>query len=163
MTKWIITLLIIVLAVLGIWYLRKESTPSGETPENEEVTETTPEESGLEVVDEELVNTDWVWVRTETAEGEDFVAPEGEFVLRFSEDGTVTSTTDCNSLSGQYVNDGEVLSFGTFTSTLMLCEDSVETEYQEFLSYTNSYVIDENELRLSLASDVGEMVFVAEN
>jgi heat shock protein HslJ len=109
-----------------------------------------------------LGSTDWTWLRTELAGGTRMDAPAGRFVLSFASDGTVRSTTDCNSLAGSFVVDGNQLSFGPFTSTLMFCEGSKETDYSSQLSKTQSYLISGQgtELRLN-TSDGSVMVFSA--
>jgi heat shock protein HslJ len=154
-----------IVVVLGAAYIWKGNLSNPEVSPDENYPEVTePEEQAQTPADEMLINTSWVWVRTETGEGEEFLAPEGEqFVLTFLEGGTVTSTTDCNSMSGFYVRDGDTLNFGSFEQTEMYCEGSVESVYAEFLSYTNSYAINENELRLLLSRDVGTMIFVRRN
>ncbi|KND48803.1 MAG: hypothetical protein AB198_01125 [Parcubacteria bacterium C7867-003] len=106
-----------------------------------------------------LENTEWEWDYTQILPGKKVVTPErGKFIL-FLKDGKVTSTTDCNSMSGQYVKDGEVLSFTPFTSTKMYCAGSLESEYSRQIGLTNSYTIAGNELRLILNRDAGIMVF----
>lgn len=126
----------------------------------EEISDDGEEENEISS-ESKIVDTRWVWVRTEYLDG-DTLKPRGEdFVLSFNEAGTMTSTTDCNSLSGDYVIDGEVLSFGPFMSTLMYCDGSLEGEYGSDLALTNSYTIVGDELRLNLNRDFGVMVFRA--
>lgn len=116
----------------------------------------------------QLIGNDFVWKYTEgdTIEDTDSpITPTGEqFVLRFSEDGQFTSTTDCNQVSGGYVQDGEVLSLGPIVTTLMACdgEDSKESVYLAELGRVTSFSITENnQLRLNLLRDSGVMVFEA--
>jgi heat shock protein HslJ len=107
-----------------------------------------------------LVGTKWSWVKTNLSAGDVLMGPAGnKFVLTLKSDKTVQSTTDCNSLGGNYVIDGEVLSFGPFVQTMMYCEGSKETDYARQLSLTSSYTIVGDELRLNLYKDYGVMVF----
>lgn len=106
-----------------------------------------------------LFDNSWVWVRTEYLDGDILQSRTDRFVLTFNEAGTMNSSTDCNSLSGDFVIDGEVLSFGPFMSTLMYCDGSLEGDYGSNLALTNSYTIVGDELRLNLDRDFGVMVF----
>jgi heat shock protein HslJ len=108
-----------------------------------------------------LFGNRWVWDQTEYRSGEILEPRDDNFVLSFNEAGTMNSTTDCNSLSGDFAVDGEVLSFGPFMSTLMYCDGSLEGEYGSDLALTNSYEIVGDELRLNLNRDFGVMVFRA--
>lgn len=110
-----------------------------------------------------FVGRNWVWQSTKMLSGESLV-PKGErqFVLQFTPDSRYQSTTDCNSLGGGYVIDGEVLSLESPIATKMYCEGSLESEYVTQLLLVNSYVIENNELRFNLKGDYGTMIFVAE-
>lgn len=102
----------------------------------------------------------WVWEYTELASEEMVQAPDDSFVLTFdAESGQVQSTTDCNSLSGSYVIEGEVLSIGQIATTKMFCEGSIESVYTEQLALTTSYLILGDTLHLNLNRDYGIMVF----
>ncbi len=105
-------------------------------------------------------NTEWTWLYTRLGTGAMVNAPAGgKFVLKFGGEGEMTSTTDCNHLGGKYARNGEVLSFGSFFSTLMYCEGSLEQQYSSQLQLTNSFSIRGNELHLNLNRDFGTMVF----
>lgn len=109
---------------------------------------------------QEIEGTTWEWVYTELLSGNTLNAPEGgQFVLSFTDDGKVNSTTDCNNMFGSYVRDGEVLSFSPFAMTKKYCEGSLESEYAQQLSLTNSFVINDDELSLILNRDFGVMLF----
>lgn len=124
------------------------------------VEEASPNEE-VEAVDFDLLDNRWVWIRTDLGNGTTVQAPNDEsFVLSFDEPNKrVMSTTDCNSMGGTYVKDGEVLSFGQFAMTLMYCEGSLEGVYGEQLSLVTSYTISDDTLRLNLDRDYGVMVF----
>ncbi len=107
-----------------------------------------------------LLGTAWSWQYTELQDKERVEAPAGDqFVLTFEGEGRFGSTTDCNSMGGSYVLDGEVLSIGDMMMTKMYCEDSMEVTYAEHLGLVNSYVITGDVLRLNLNRDYGVMVF----
>lgn len=150
MTKWIIVILIVLALIGGFIYVR------GMGAEN-----TGPETDG-ELSTDPLTNSEWLWVRAEE-DGVTTEAASDRFVLQFSEDGRASSTTDCNSMSGQYTRDGEEIEFDNFVSTLMYCEDSQEGAYAAFLEEVESFEISGNELRLFFdddrEGDDGVMVF----
>lgn len=101
----------------------------------------------------------WAWYRTMYQNGSIAQVPIGTFVLTFGADGSVTSTTDCNQLSGSYVVNGEVLSFKPFAMTKKYCEGSKDTVYAKDLSLATSYTIVGDELRIIMNRDAGVMVF----
>ena len=49
---------------------------------------------------------------------------DGDATLTFSDDGTVGGSGGCNSLGGEYEVDGNTITFGGITSTLMACDDA---------------------------------------
>lgn len=127
-----------------------------------EETESLPEDVG--VVEHPLLSHKWVWTHTEYRGGKRLTAPPDElFVLSFEAESRMTSTTDCNSIGGNYVRDGEVLSFSPFFATMMACNDALEGQYTSDLALTNSFVIEENILRLNLNRDYGTMYFEAKD
>lgn len=137
----------ILLIASGIFFFRPKDT-AVEIPK--------PTEESVVV----LESSKWVWEYTELLNNKRFDAPEGEkFVLELSE-GRFSGTTDCNNISGSYVKNEEVLSFGPIGATKKYCEGSVENEYKEQLALTNSYYIEGDELFLILNRDFGTMVFV---
>lgn len=121
-----------------------------------------PNEPVPTIVDESLVDIDWVW--TETLYSDDSVVTPntlGAFVARFGTDGHFSSQTDCNNIMGSYQIDAEKrLSFGPLASTLMACTDSQEDLYGTMMSQVQSYLITEDgKLALVLAYDSGSMIF----
>lgn len=108
-----------------------------------------------------LPGTNWAWSYTMLPGDRKSFAPQGEkFILSFEKE-VVTSTTDCNSLTGKYIVNGEVLSFSPFSATKMFCGGSLEGDYTRQLSLVSSFVVKGNELHLILIKDAGEMIFTA--
>ncbi len=111
--------------------------------------------------DSVLVTHAWLWTSTTDAAG-DVVEPEdpSEFELSFHADGRVTSTTDCNGISGQYVINEEVLSMGQFMATEMYCgDDTLEEAYAARLALVSSYTLEGDDLTMILFKDGGTMTF----
>lgn len=106
-----------------------------------------------------LPGTSWVWTST-TATGTTQAAPKGDkFVLSFDGKGaTMHSTTDCNTLNGEYVVSKDTIRFGDFMSTMMFCEGSQESSYAALLAKTRFFKIKNNELDL-IISDKNFMTF----
>lgn len=114
---------------------------------------------------EVLGGTSWYWEKSEYANDTE-VEPtdKTKFKLTFKTDGSFESSTDCNSLSGNYYVAGSELKFGSMVSTLMFCEGSIETEYIKGLKEIYTYMREGNKLVLTLPIDSGNMQFVkAEN
>ncbi|MBP9827841.1 META domain-containing protein [Patescibacteria group bacterium] len=109
-----------------------------------------------------ITDTSWTWTTTLLAAEGAFTPNEPErFVLTFETDGRFGSSTDCNTMGGNYTMDGASLSFGEIISTKMYCEGSQEATYAEQLGNVVAYVIsEEGSLMLTLQDDQGTMVFV---
>src|SRR5690606_7360932 len=87
-------------------------------------------------------------------------AVEGAFTLTFGEDGTAGATTDCNTYSGSYTEDGSSLAIELPAATLMACPDgSQEQEFIADVTSINGYIITgEGALALLLPFDSGSMI-----
>lgn len=102
----------------------------------------------------------WIWEYTTLIDGSRRDALSEKFVLTLNEETkTISSTTDCNSISATFIKNNEVLSFGPFIGTQMFCENSQEQAYAKELALTTSYVIVHDELHINLNRDFGTMVF----
>lgn len=109
-----------------------------------------------------LAGTSWVWSQTQMNDGAiKTPAVEGAFALTFNADGTAGATTDCNTYSGSYTEDGSSLTIDLPIATLMACPDgSQEQEFIADLTSINSYIItEEGDLALLLPFDSGSMIF----
>ena len=106
-----------------------------------------------------LSGTSWVWV-SKTVQGAVFPAPMGgKFVLSFSNNNRVVSTTDCNGIAGTYTLGATgTLSFGSFMATKMFCEGSQEQSYSQALSSATAYKIEGS--NLSITTSTSTMIFV---
>ena len=109
-----------------------------------------------------LTTGSWVWRETQYGD-EDVITPHksDSFVIQFKSDGNFHSSTDCNSVSGEYKIDGTTLLFGEMMMTLMGClEETQETEYLKMLSSVDSFDIDADEvLMLQINEGKGVMSF----
>lgn len=106
-----------------------------------------------------ITDAEWVWVRTEYATKASIEPQDDSFVLAIRGDGRMGSSTDCNTIGGEAIIDGEVLSFGALVSTKMYCEGSLEGVYAHDLALVSSYAIEADTLRLNLNRDYGTMYF----
>lgn len=72
--------------------------------------------------------------------------------LTFNEDGTVSGTSGCNGLGGDYSVDGDKITFGEFVSTLMACDDPImrqEEAAHRVMTGTASYKIEGDTLTIT--------------
>lgn len=107
----------------------------------------------------------WRWESSVDASGRT-IAPENpdEFILTFSGDGRLSSSTDCNRLAGSYVRYEEVISIGPIVSTEMACQGIThEAVYAGQLAMASSHVIDGDTLQIILVKDAGVMTFTRNN
>lgn len=104
---------------------------------------------------------EWTWYRTNYDDGKEFLPKNpSSFKITFSKDGKFSAKTDCNSVSGQYVVNGQNLSFSQMISTLMYCEGSQESDFVGMLSDVSSYnFTSRGELILDMKSKKGSMIF----
>jgi len=93
-------------------------------------------------------------------DGTKIVASSTKFMLNFTKEGTLTSTTDCNLLSSTYIQNSEVISFDPFVSTKIFCAESQESLYRSALALVTSFIITDTTLTLNLNRDVGVMTFI---
>lgn len=110
-----------------------------------------------------LAGTTWVWVNTQMGDGAN-ITPEdpAAFTLTFGDDGGFGSTTDCNSVAGQFTADEATgqLAFGEIASTRMACEgETLESTYITQLSGAASYLVRDGQLYIALQFDSGIMEF----
>ncbi len=143
-----------------------ESTPVPPmTTPSEPMEEVTGEEESVseEPVDEHpLAGTAWNWTLT-TGVGDSVLAQApspSPFVLRFNDETSMSSATDCNQMGSDYSVSHSTISFGPMYSTKMYCEGSMESVYAAQLSEVIKYAVEGDALRLTLANDAGMMHFV---
>jgi len=106
-----------------------------------------------------LTDTPWVWQYTINQDGTKTIASSTKFILDFTKEGTLTSTTDCNILSATYEQNGEVISFTPFVSTKMFCTESQESLYRFTLALATSFTITGTTLTINSNRDAGVMTF----
>lgn len=109
-----------------------------------------------------LAGSAWSW-QGATVNGEDLTPTDSsEFILTFSTDGTFRSTTDCNSASGNYVQNREIVTFEQIAVTEIGClEETLESDYVSLLSQVQSHSVSgDGILILKLMLDFGEATFL---
>ena len=88
--------------------------------------------------------------------------PDSEAGLTFSDEGTVTGNSGCNSLGGTYEVKGDQITFSTITSTLMACDEShmaQEAAVHQVLDSTATYSVEAS--TLTLTNDDMMLVFTS--
>lgn len=167
------TFLVIVLVSVGLavsvfWFGRAGvGEPAPEevvSPESVEEVSISDEPEIVKLTVDALTANTWLWKET-ALNNDEIIVPKkkGAFSITFSEDGSVSGTTDCNGFGGPYTlgADGS-LSFGSFMSTLMFCEGSQETEFTGALAGVRSgFITASGELVLALPFDSGSVILTA--
>jgi heat shock protein HslJ len=83
-----------------------------------------------------------------------------DFILTLTPEGRLTSTTDCNTASGSYIRNENVINIGPLMSTKKACEGEVfESLYLTYLSLASTYQIQDNTLTVYMVNNSGLMVF----
>ena len=105
---------------------------------------------------------DWVWSHMVDAKGQKIIPQDpSRFVLTLSSEGKLTSTTDCNTVSGSFVMSENIINIGPLTLTEMGCTgEMLESTYASSLSSISSYSITNNKLIFTLIQNKGSMVFL---
>jgi heat shock protein HslJ len=103
----------------------------------------------------------WTWAGTQYNNDTESIPNEtGPFTLTFSEDGSVSATTDCNAMSGTYELSGNQITFGPMAMTRMFCPDSQEQEFAAMLKEVQSYFFtSKGELIFEFKYDSGTAAF----
>ncbi len=159
MKKVILILVAVVLIAGGVAAYRSDENQG---PQDEDIDiEENYEDLNAESIDldDDLVG-DWQWVETIYNDGEE-VRPEGDdFVLTINEDGSISSTTDCNSLAGEVIiYEGNEISFSEIAMTKMYCEGSLEDEYLRTLNDSSTYLFEGDNLVITIKYDSGSTIF----
>lgn len=110
----------------------------------------------------ELVGKSYVWQNTlknEKIVSRPVLKNKDKFVLSFDSLTNLKSSTDCNSVSGEYLLNKKELKVKNLVSTEMFCVDSQEEEYIKDLSSAYSFEIEGNQLIITLL-DNKKMLFI---
>ncbi len=104
----------------------------------------------------------WLWENTSYSDENHLSPKNGKvFNLILKEDGTFTTTTDCNGGAGLYSLNGSKISFSDITRTELYCEGSQEGIYFADLEKAESYFVTSSGLLgLNLKDNAGQMIFV---
>lgn len=109
------------------------------------------------------IGTTWKWQEfQDTADVNNVTVPNPDnYTLTLNDDGTANIQADCNQVSWTYELNGSSLTFNTLgPSTLAFCgEESLDTQYLEWLGNTATFVMSDGQIFLNLKADAGNMVF----
>jgi heat shock protein HslJ len=109
--------------------------------------------------DNPLIGPTWEW--QETVGGDDAeLAPDdpARYTLAFNDDGTASIQADCNQVVGSYSIDESLLTIELGPSTMAACaEGSLSDPYLAMLSAATTYVMEGDDLVISLFGDAGTM------
>jgi len=108
--------------------------------------------------DNPLIGATWEW--QETVGGDEVVAPDdpARYTLAFNADGTASIQADCNQVVASYSIDESLLTIELGPSTMAACaEGSLSDPYLTMLSAATTYVMEGDDLVISLFGDAGTM------
>ena len=103
----------------------------------------------------------WDWIKTTYKNSAEIKPNVGKsFTLTFKNDKTFSATTDCNNVGGEYIVNGNKITFDKIMTTLMYCDGSQENDFIKSLNETQSYTFtSKGELIFKLKTDDGLAVF----
>ena len=111
----------------------------------------------------EIQGITWLWERfDDTVDTNDIVVNDPNlYTLLLNPDGTYEVKADCNLARGQYTLEDSNVTFQPGPATLAECEEgSLYNIYLTQLGTVMTFVMDGNNLILTLSVDAGNMVFV---
>lgn len=148
-----------------------ETAASAETPAGDTAPTTPPEEpeapadepiegEGGETPGSDLFGTTWEWSILVDPMGQTEVGDPTRYTAVFNPDGTLNIKADCNVVNSEFVTDGANIEILPGASTLVACEpDSQDQLFLNSLNATDSYVVEDGDLFMTLAGGSGTMVF----
>lgn len=153
------------LLALTIGILAIISFSSGCTEQGDNSSE--PSENVSQQVDtistDKITNIEWQWAGFQQSNntGNKTIVPDPEsYILAFFPDGTYYIKADCNNGSGNYTLEGNSLTLGPATMTLIACgPDSMDSEYLALISGTRSATLENGQLVLSSQNEGNRMFF----
>ncbi|HFE65964.1 MAG TPA: META domain-containing protein, partial [Chloroflexi bacterium] len=104
----------------------------------------------------------WQWVSyLDQATGSVNIADSQNYILTFLADGTVQVKADCNNATGTYTASGSSLTIALGPTTLVACApESRSDQFLTMLGGAGTYAVENDQLRIDLIADSGNMVFV---
>lgn len=107
-----------------------------------------------------LVGPRWVLERLSISENEIiFPRVHEEFTIKFTEEGKLQGTTDCNNFSSSFTKNENKINFGIFALTQKYCDGSQEEVFLESMREVNEFYFD-NKGSLVLKSEDSLIIFV---
>jgi heat shock protein HslJ len=103
----------------------------------------------------------WQWISTTYSDGTKILPKDiQKFKLTFKNDGTFSSSTDCNGVGGNYAVKGMQITFSQMMGTMMYCDGSQEADFTKILTQAQSYSFTaKGELVFSLKANSGSAIF----
>ena len=111
-----------------------------------------------------LAGTSWKLVSYGSASAPQPAAPDVETNLAFGSDGKLNGSMGCNGFSGNYSVQGEKITFGPITATLMACPDpqmAQEGAAFQVLKDTANFKLDGSTLTITSADGNTALMFTA--
>ena len=104
----------------------------------------------------------WFWTSSINSAGVEIKPKDpADFILTLTPEGRLTSTTDCNTISGSYIQNQNMISVGSLVSTEKSCrKNSFESKYITQLTLASSFEMTGNALILYLVNNSGQMTFL---
>ncbi|MBX3065374.1 MAG: META domain-containing protein [Anaerolineae bacterium] len=105
----------------------------------------------------ELIGIDWHWATFEGTNGDlVFVEEQETYTLLLNADGTISVRADCNVGGGTHSIDGDTVTITVTYITQAACaEESLSTEFIDYLGKVSSYSLNGNELVFTLKDEEG--------
>jgi len=111
-----------------------------------------------------LQSTPWQWIsHLDQATGVTSISDPQNYIVDFQLDGSVLVKADCNNATGTYIADDSGLTITMGPMTLAACaEGSRSEQFISLLGGAANYDITDNQLRIDLFADAGNLMFIPE-
>lgn len=158
------TLLILIVLLLVACGGGEEETPTAvptvEIPTLAPISTSTPTPEAATA----LQSTPWQWIsHLDQATGVTSIPDPQNYMVTFMADGSIQVKADCNNAGGTYATNGDSLTIALGPTTLAACPDGSRSEqFLVLLDSAAKYAITDNQLRIDLIADGGNLTFIPE-
>jgi heat shock protein HslJ len=159
--KHLVLLLIFTLVLSACTAVQASPTPvPTDVPPTEEVKTQEVEVQEETVVNGALLANPWEWVSFTNPVDQYQIDDPNQYILTFSQDGTISVKADCNNAAGTFSEDGSSLTVQMGPSTMALCPpESHSEDLIKFLGSSAIYFFENGHLFIDLMADGGTMEF----
>ena len=110
----------------------------------------------------DLLGTTWEWVSLVDAAGQTTATDPARYTITFNEGDVANVVADCNTVIANFFTDGTNITIEPGMTSLVACpEDTQDQMFVNALGSSESYVVEDGELFITLVGGSGTLMFRA--